>query len=151
MNKKSYPPTEQEAEAIDRAALNAAWNELQKLHDDLPIPKAVLVCLNAFKLARETQEAAEKNLLESRPDASYISHYTSVEDIVCSAMGAIDCGSPEDTHPSSIAGARLSVFLRAAKALEAMDAFQAAIDETSNMRGIYDVKNAVMLAEAEQP
>lgn len=149
-NKKPYTPTDEEAEAIDRAGLEAAWIELQPLKDDdeLSTPKMVLACLRAFKKAREAAHAAMQEMEAAHPEASYISHYPEPTHMVCSALMGLDLDSPDEIHPDSIVGARLSALLQAAKALEGMSAVYSAFDDDDGVFGTYLAGETTMLAEA---
>ncbi len=144
-----YKPTEDEAEEIDRAGMTAAWNELQPLKDDeLPTPKKVLACLRAFRAARAAAHDAMKTLKAARPEAIHISHFPEPTDMVCSALMGLDLDSPDEIHPSSILGARLSALFQAAKALEAMSTVYSAFDDNDGIFGTYLADETTMLAEA---
>ena len=148
-DKKPYRPTDDEAEAIDRAGLEAAWHELQPLKDDdLPTPKKVLACLRAFKVASAAAHGAMKALKDAHPEASYISHFPAPTDMVCSAVMGLDLDSPDEIHPSSVLGTRLSALLQAAKALEAMSTVYSAFDDDDGIFGTYLADETTMLAEA---
>ena len=148
-DKKPYKPTDDEAEAIDRAGLEAAWHELQPLKDDdLPIPKKVLACLRAFKAARAGVHGAMKTLKEAHPEASFISHYAETTDMVSSAVMGLDLDGPDEIPPRSVAGARLSALFQAAKALEAMSTVYSAFDDDDGIFGTYLADETTMLAEA---
>ena len=148
-DKEPYTPTDDEAEAIDRAGLEAAWRELQPLKDDdLPTPKKVLACLRAFKAARAAAHGAMKNLKAAHPEARYISHFPEPTDMVCSAVMGLDLDGPDEIHPSSVLGARLSALFQAAKALEAMSTVYSAFDDDDGIFGTYLADETTMLAEA---
>lgn len=147
--KRPYQPTEDEADAIDRAGLTAAWEALQPLKDDaLQLPKRVLACLHAFKAAGESSRKAGKALLAAHPEASYVCHFSEPTDMVCSALMGLDMGGPDEIHPRSIAGARLSALLQAAKALEAMSVVYSAFDDDDAIFGAYLADETTMLADA---
>lgn len=144
-----YTPTEAEAEEIGRAGMTAAWEELQPLTDDeLPNPQKVLICLRAFKAARAAAHDALKTLKAAHPEAIHISHFIEPTDMVCSALMGLDLDDPDEIHPNSILGARLSALLQAAKALEAMSIVYEAFDDDDGIFGIYLSDETTMLAEA---
>lgn len=149
-DKKPYTPTDDEAEAIDRAGLVAAWHELQPLKDDyLPIPEKVLACLRAFKAARAGAYGARETLEEAHPEASFISYFPEPTDIVCSAVMGLDLvDGPDEICPRSVLGARLSALFQAAKALEAMSTVYSAFDDDDGIFGTYLADETTMLAEA---
>ncbi len=148
MDEDWYKPTDAESEAIDRAGMTAAWHALQPLKDDeMEISKRVLVCLKAFKAAREASNAAEKALVKSLPLPKYISHYSELTDMVCSALMSLD-DSPEEIHPCSVLGARLSAFLSAVKAIEAMDNIHQALDDDDGIFGLYLAEETADFAES---
>jgi hypothetical protein len=149
MTFEEYTPTEGEAEAIDRAGLEAAWHELQPMKDDdLPTPKKVLACLRAFKAARAAANDAIKALEAAHKEASYVSHFPETTDMVCSALMGLDLDSPDEIHPRSIIGARLSALFQAAKALEAMSTVYSAFDDDDGIFGTYLAEETTALAEA---
>lgn len=150
MNKKreGYEPTESEAEIIDRAGLDAAWNEMQVLKDDdVNISLKTLACLRAFKAARMAMREARNSLNKLHPDADYVSHFTSETHIVCTALCALD-DNPKDYHPQSVLGGRISVLLQAAKALEAMSVVYSAFDDDDDIFGTYLAEETTIFAEA---
>lgn len=149
MDNDSYTPTDDEAETIERAGLTAAWNELQPLkNDELPTSQKVLACLRAFKAARSAEHEATKALKQKHPEAKYINHYPETTDVVCSALAGLDVDGPDEVHPSSILGARISVLFQAAKALEAMSVVYSAFDDCDGIFGTYLAEETTMLAEA---
>lgn len=144
-----YSPSDDEADDIDRAGLTAAWHELQPLKDDeLPTPKKVLACLRAFKAARSAAHDAMKILQAEHTESSFVSHYPSITDMVCSALIGLDFDGPDEIHPNSILGGRLSVMFQAAKALEAMSTVYSAFDDDDEIFGTYLADETTMLAEA---
>lgn len=147
-----YTPTEEEADAIDRAGMTAAWHALQPLKDDeLPTPKKVLVCLRAFQAARAAAHEAKQKLRTAHPEVPYIHYFAKPTDMVCSALMGLDLDSPDEIHPSSILGARLSALFQAAKALEAMSTVYSAFDDDDEIFGTYLAYETTMLAEAAMP
>lgn len=148
-DKEPYTPTDDEAEAIDRAGLEAAWLELQPLKDDdQPTPKMVLACLRAFKAVSAAERGAKKALKTAHPEASYINHFTDKTYVVCSAVMGLDLNGPDEIHPNSVAGARLSALLQAAIALEAMSTVYAALDGDDSIFGDHLADETTMLSEA---
>jgi len=149
MDNDSYTPTDDEAETIERTGLTAAWKELQPLkNDELPTAQKVLACLRAFKSAKSAVYEATKALKQKHPDAKYISHYPETTDMVCSALMGLDFDDPDEIHPSSIVGARISALFQAAKALEAMSTVYSAFDDCDGIFGTYLAEETTMLAEA---
>lgn len=149
MDTDEYKPTESEADTIDRAGLIAAWQELQPLLDDeFAISQGVLACLKAFKAARAAVDEATLALKAGRPDASYISHDPEITLIVCSALMALDI-QQDDMHPRSVLGARVAVLIKAARALEAMDAVYSSFDDDGEVFGTYLADETARLAEAD--
>ena len=144
-----YRPTEDEAEEIGRAGMAAAWKELQPLKDDeLPTSKKVLACLRAFKAAWNAALAAEKKLKEAHPEAKYVSHTIESTAMVCSAFMGLEMDGPDDIHPDSVLGARLSAFLQAARALEGMSAVYSAFEEDDGLFGEYLPNETTTFVEA---
>lgn len=148
-DKKPYTPADDEAEAIDRAGLEAAWRELQPLKDDdLPMPRKVLACLRAFKAARSATHGAIKVLKKAHPEASYISHFPESTDMVFSAVMGLDLDGPDEIHPSSVLGARLLALFQATRAMEAMSNVYSAFDNDGSVFGACFSDETVMLAES---
>lgn len=147
---KPYTPTDEEAEAIDRAGLSAAWLALQPLKDDKTThQQMVLACLRAFNAARKAWHKASADLLAKHPEVTVISHYPEETDMVCSAMIALELDSPAEIYPRSVGGARLSALLQSAKVLEAMSSIHAVLDDSDDaVFGSYLAEEATMLAEA---
>jgi hypothetical protein len=148
--KQTYTPTDEEAEAIDRAGLEAAWHQLQPLkNDDLPIPNKVLVCLRAFKAADAAAHSAMKVIKAAHPEASRIDYYPEPTGMVCGAMMGLDVDDPDEIHPRSVLGERLSALCKAARALEALDTVASAFDDDDAIFGTRFAATATLLAEAE--
>lgn len=145
-----YTPTENELETIDRAGLSAAWRELQPLKkDELPLPHKVLACLRAFRAAEMALNVAKKTLGAAHPEAQYVMHYPDTTDMVCSALMGLDItDDPNEIHPSSVLGGRLSALLKAARALEAMSTVHSAFDDFDGVFGTYLADETTALAEA---
>jgi hypothetical protein len=128
---------------------NSSWQELQPLKDDeLPTPKKVLACLRAFKAANAAAHDAWKTLEAAHPEASYIGHFPEPTYMVCSAFMGLDLDGPDEIHPRSILGARLSALFQAAKALESMSIVYSAFDDDDGIFGTYLADETTMLAEA---
>jgi hypothetical protein len=147
-HKETYTPTEDEIDAIDRAGLEAAWLELQALNnDDLPMPKKVLACLQAFKATNAAVIEAKSALKSVHPEASYIQHFSDVESIVCSAFMGLDFDGTGEIHPNSVLGERLLSMIRAAKVLDAMSTVDCVFEEDDSIFGTYLADEATMLAQ----
>ena len=147
--KKGYTPTDEEAEAIDRSGLEAAWHELQPLkNDELPTLQMVLTCLRAFKAANAATNDAMKTLQAAHPEASHISHFPHITEMVCSALMGLDLDGPDGIPPNSIAGERLWALLQAAKALEAMATVNLALEGYDGISNDYLIDATTMVAEA---
>lgn len=148
MKKKPYTPTEAEAEAIERAGLTAAWDAMQPLlNDELPTPHKILACLRAFAAARSAVLDGYKRLKLDHPEASYVSHFTEETNMVCSALMGLDV-TPDEIHPNSILGERVSALLQAAKALDAMSNVYAAFDDSDAVFGVFMADETAKFMEA---
>ena len=146
MKHKPYKPTVSETEKIDHAGMVAAFAELSCIDDhDESVSLGVLACLKAFKAARKASYAAEKELLNSKPGYTSVSHYVEVTDLVCSAMFAHLIGiPPSECNSHSMGGLKIATLIKAAKALEAMDSIYSALDEDPGVLGTYMADEAVM-------
>lgn len=145
--RKYYKPTEAEDEAIGRAALVAAWSELQPLNkDEAPMREKVLACLRAFSAAHHALVEAERAVLKAHPKADDVSHGWQTIDIVCSAFMGLDY-NPAEIHPRSMVSGSVVALLQAYKALEALSLMETAFED-DGVFGTHLADEAVAFAEA---
>lgn len=147
-----YKPTEEEADAIDRAGFMAAWTALQPIKDEsMPGPKKVLVCLQAFKAAREAVELAVDALTEEKrktsPDMERVYHYAETTLLVCSAVHALRV-DPKGYHPRSFVGGDIATLIRASQMLESLSDVYRALDDDHEVFGTWLSDEAVLLSKA---
>jgi hypothetical protein len=148
-HKEPYTPTEQEVDVVERAALAAAWQELQLFKDeDLPVKNHVLACLRAFVAVTAVEKDFRDRLEAAHPEASYICFHLPITSIVCSAFMFLDFDSPENIAPVSVFGNRLLRLIAAAKAMESMNSFASALDDGDEILGTYCVEEAITFGEA---
>ena len=153
MNQKSfYEPTDEEKKHLDRAGMAAALDELRLLSEDAdsPVSSDVRICLRAFKAARIAANAARNELLDTKPGFHHISYFPEIDDMVCSAMAAHLLGlDADECSPRSVAGYRILILFKAAKALEAMSNLYSALDDSDEIFGTCFADETAALAEAE--
>jgi hypothetical protein len=140
--REGYDPTEEEADAIDRAALVAVWDALAPLRQEEELEQAeqTRAILAAFMAAKKAVRESEAALLKEHPEAEYVSHFANEDHIVCSAFHAEICGceSADEIHPHSVGGNKIEALLRVGRALEALSALDGALDaEDDTMPGHY--------------
>lgn len=147
-HQEPYKPTEQEVDVVERAALAAAWQELQPLKDeDLPVRKHVLACFRAFVAVNAVAEDFVNRLEAAHQEACYVSWHLPATSIVCSAIMFLDLDGPENIAPVSVFGNRMLPLIAAAKAMESMNSFALAIDDGDEILGLYCADQAITVAE----
>lgn len=147
-----YKPTEEEADAIDQAGFMAAWKALQPMKDGaMPGPKKVLVCLQAFKAARDAVELAVDALTEEKrktsPKLKRVYHFTETTLLVCSAVHALRI-DPSDYHPRSFVGSDIATLIRASQMLESLSDVYRAFDDDHEVFGTWLADEAMILSKA---
>jgi len=145
-----YTPTQAEAEAIDRAGIEAAWLALQPMKGTQWLAsRGVLACLRAFQAARTAAEAAAHALAASHPQCCGIHHDLDETRMVCSALHGLDTDDPATLRAGSIGAMRIATLFQAGQALEAMATVYSAFDSDTTIFGTHLVDETAQLAEAE--
>lgn len=149
-DRQRYRPTQDEAEAIDRAGIEAAWLALRPLKDARSLAsRGVLACLRAIQAAGMAAQAAAHALSATHPECSGIHHDIDETRMVCSALHGLDADDPSALRADSIGGARIATLFQAAKALEAMATVYSAFDADTAILGTYLVDETTQVAETE--
>ena len=145
-----YEPTDDENRAIDRAAVEAAWRELQPLKDDgLVFSEKIRACLKAFVEVKAAVRRGKELLKKAHPEANYVACTTDVTSVVCSVFMEMEArGGPDKIRAFTFLGCRAMALIKAVMAMEAMsDARLAIMSDEGDGASAHVASETLMLAD----
>lgn len=127
-------PTEDENEAVARAALVAAWKSLTPFREgeDVAHNVATKAVLLAFAAALQVTRTADAAFKAAHPGRKTHTHFVEIGHVVATAL-SFAASIDEQVHPYSRAGGQMLAFSSACRALSAFSEIEAALDDGSSI------------------